>query len=79
MRRGQFGRRLFALDLPEPTAQQGDDFLLNLRVVQQTQNRLCLRVWCCSAFLISSSVLVRSSTVRLCPSIEIPKYQYVAD
>ena len=28
---------LFAPDLPEPTAQQGDDFLLNLRIVQQTQ------------------------------------------
>jgi hypothetical protein len=32
--------RLFAPNLPEPTAQQGDDFLLNLRIVQQTQQRL---------------------------------------
>ena len=29
MRRGEFGWRLFAADLPEPTAQKGDDFLLN--------------------------------------------------
>jgi hypothetical protein len=28
---------LFAADLPEPTAQKGDDFLLNLRIIQQTQ------------------------------------------
>ena len=34
------GRHLFAPDLPEPTAQQGDDFLLNLRIVQQAQKRL---------------------------------------
>jgi hypothetical protein len=40
MRRGEFGGRLFAPDLPEPTVQQGDDFLLNLRIVQQTQERL---------------------------------------
>ena len=33
-------RRLFAPDLPEATAQQGHDFLLNLRIVQQTQERL---------------------------------------
>ena len=31
---------LFGPDLPEATAQQGDDFLLNLRIVQQTQKRL---------------------------------------
>jgi hypothetical protein len=37
--RGEFGGGLFAPDLPEPTAQQGDDFLLNLRIVQQTQER----------------------------------------
>jgi hypothetical protein len=37
--RGEFGGGLFAADLPEPTAQQGDDFLLNLRIVQQTQER----------------------------------------
>jgi hypothetical protein len=39
MHRGEFGGGLFAPDLPEPTAQQGDDFLLNLRIVQQTQER----------------------------------------
>jgi hypothetical protein len=32
--------RLFAPDLPGSTAQQGNDFLLNLRIVQQTQKRL---------------------------------------
>ena len=37
--RGEFGGGLFAPDLPEPTPQQGDDFLLNLRIVQQTQER----------------------------------------
>jgi hypothetical protein len=26
--------------LPEPTAQQGDDFLLNLRIIQKAQKRL---------------------------------------
>jgi hypothetical protein len=26
--------------LPKPTAQQGDDFLLNLRIVQKAQKRL---------------------------------------
>jgi hypothetical protein len=31
---------LSAPDLPDTTAQQGDDFLLNLRIVQQTQKRL---------------------------------------
>ena len=31
---------LFAPDLPEATAQQGDDFLLNLRIVQKAQKRL---------------------------------------
>ena len=31
---------LFAPELPEATAQQGHDFLLNLRIVQQTQERL---------------------------------------
>lgn len=35
--RHTLGGPLFARDLPEPTAQQGDDFLLNLRIVQQTQ------------------------------------------
>ena len=39
MHRGEFGGGLFAPDLPESTAQQGDDFLLNLRIVQQTQER----------------------------------------
>jgi len=39
MHRGEFGSGLFAPDLPEPTAQQGDDFLLNLWIVQQTQER----------------------------------------
>ena len=38
MRRGE--RPLFTPDLPKPTAQQGDDFLLNLRIVHQTQERL---------------------------------------
>jgi hypothetical protein len=33
-------RRLLAPDLPEATAQQGHDFLLNLRIVQQTQEHL---------------------------------------
>jgi hypothetical protein len=37
MHRGEFGDGLFVPDLPEPTAQQGDDFLLNLRIVQRTQ------------------------------------------
>ena len=58
---------LFAPDLPEPTAQQGDDFLLNLRIASSRRNNVCLRASCCSALLISFSVLVRSSTVRLCP------------
>ena len=31
---------LFGPDLPEATAQQGDDFLLNLRIVQKAQKRL---------------------------------------
>jgi hypothetical protein len=31
---------LFVPDLPERTAHQGDDFLLNLRIVQQAQKRL---------------------------------------
>ena len=31
---------LFASDLPEATGQQGDDFLLNLRIVQKAQKRL---------------------------------------
>jgi hypothetical protein len=31
---------VFATDLPEPTAQQGDDFLLNLRIIQKAQKRL---------------------------------------
>jgi hypothetical protein len=35
--RHTLGGPLSAPDLPEPTAQQGDDFLLNLRIVQQTQ------------------------------------------
>ena len=39
MHPGEFGGGLFAPDLPESTAQQGDDFLLNLRIVQQTQER----------------------------------------
>jgi hypothetical protein len=30
-------RPLFAPDLSDPTAQQSDDFLLNLRIVQQAQ------------------------------------------
>lgn len=38
MRRGE--RLLFTPDLPKPTAQQGDDFLLNLRIVQKAQKRL---------------------------------------
>jgi hypothetical protein len=29
-----------APDLPEPTVQQGDDFLLNLRIIQKAQKRL---------------------------------------
>src|SRR5260370_1673798 len=33
-------RLLLAPDLSEPTAQQGGDFLLNLRIVQQTQECL---------------------------------------
>jgi hypothetical protein len=37
MRRGEFGWRLFAADLPKPAAQKGDDFLLNLGIIQQTQ------------------------------------------
>jgi hypothetical protein len=41
MRRGEFGWRLFAADLPEPTAQKGDDFLLNLRIIQQMHS-ICL-------------------------------------
>ena len=40
MRSGEFGARLFVSDLPEPTAEQSDDFLLNLGIVQQTQKRL---------------------------------------
>ena len=31
---------LFAPDLPKAAVQQSDDFLLNLRIVQQTQKRL---------------------------------------
>ena len=31
---------LFASDLPEATVEQGEDFLLNLRIVQQTQEAL---------------------------------------
>ena len=38
MRRGE--RPLFIPDLPKPAAQQGDDFLLNLRIVQKAQKRL---------------------------------------
>ena len=38
MRRGE--RPLFTPDLPKPTSQQGDDFLLNLRIVQKAQKRL---------------------------------------
>ena len=33
-------RPLFIPDLAKPTAQQGDDFLLNLRIVQKAQKRL---------------------------------------
>jgi hypothetical protein len=44
MRRGDFGGCLSAADLPEPTVHQGDDFLLNLRIVQQTQERLFERL-----------------------------------
>jgi hypothetical protein len=40
MRRSEFDGRLLVSDLPEPTAEQGEDFLLNLRIVQQTQKRL---------------------------------------
>jgi hypothetical protein len=40
MHRGGVPPRLFAPDLSEPAAQQGDDFLLNLRIVQQTQKHL---------------------------------------
>jgi hypothetical protein len=36
MHPGEFGGGLFAPDLPEST---GDDFLLNLRIVQQTQEQ----------------------------------------
>ena len=40
MRRGEFGGRYLIPVLPEPTAQQGDEFLLNLRIVQKAQKCL---------------------------------------
>jgi hypothetical protein len=40
MRHSEVDGRLLVSDLPEPTAEQGEDFLLNLRIVQQTQKRL---------------------------------------
>jgi hypothetical protein len=40
MRRVRLTGPLFAADLSQPTAQQVDDFVSNLRIVQQTQECL---------------------------------------
>src|SRR5260370_39384822 len=69
-------RRLFALSLPETAAQQCDNFLLNLGIVQQAQKGL-FESLVLLGLLISSSVWVRFSTAPLCTSIKIPIYQYV--
>ena len=73
MRRDESAHRLLAPDLPEPTAQQGDDFRLNLRIVQKTQERpfeslvlLCLldRVFSLGSILHHSIMPKGSSTER---------------
>ena len=61
-------RRLFALSLPETAAQQCDNFLLNLGIVQQAQKGL-FESLVLLGLLISSSVWVRFSTAPLCTSI----------
>jgi hypothetical protein len=52
-----------APDLPETTAQQGDDFLLNLRIVQKAQKRLFEGLVLLGLLDLVFS-LVRSSTAR---------------
>jgi SAM (Sterile alpha motif) domain-containing protein/adenylate/guanylate cyclase family protein len=61
-------------DLPEPTVQQGDDFLLNLRIVQQTQERLfeSLALLCLLDLVFSFGSLFHGSIMSEGSSAERP-------
>jgi hypothetical protein len=67
-------KRLFAPDLPEPAVQQGDDFLLNLRIVQQTQERLfeSLALLCLLDLVFSFGSILHGSIMSEGSSAERP-------
>jgi hypothetical protein len=76
MRRGDFGGCLSAADLPEPTVHQGDDFLLNLRIVQQTQERLFERLvlLCVLDLIFSFGSIFHCASMPQGSSAECPSF-----
>jgi hypothetical protein len=70
-------KRLFAPDLPEPAVQQGDDFLLNLRIVQQTQERLfeSLVLLCLLDLVFSFGSILHGSIVPRVRQPSVPVLQ----